>query len=108
MPTNGYYFFVFNSENEVQENYIQVEFNMQKTVYDVSQAVRQCNNATDECELPLSFFSDQRVVFELPVRANESRWNEEFLVVSECEPRTAVYLLCVLSVPLVILFFAFQ
>lgn len=108
VPTNGYYFFVFSSENEVQDNYIRVSFNLQKTVYDVSNPVRQCSNATEQCDLPLSFFSNQKVVFELPVKANETRWNEEFLVVSECEPRTAVYLVCVLSVPLLILFFAFQ
>lgn len=108
VPTNGYYFFVFNSENEVQDNHIRVTFQLQKNVYDVSESVHRCQNATAQCELPLAFFSNQRVVFELPVRANETRWNEEFLVVSECEPRTAVYLVCVLAVPLLILLFAFQ
>lgn len=92
----------------MQDNHIRVTFNLQKNVYDVSDPVRQCHNATSQCELPLSFFSDQRVVFELPIMPNETRWNEEFLVVSECEPRTAMYLICVLSVPLLILLFAFQ
>lgn len=108
VPKNGYYFFVFSSENEVQDNYIRVQFNLQKTMYDVSNPVKSCSNTTNQCEMPLNFFSNQRVVFELPVNANDTHWNEEFLVTSECEPRTAVYLFCVLSVPLLILFFAFQ
>lgn len=108
VPQNGYYFFVFNSENEVQENYIRVHFNLQKTMYDVSDAVYQCNNTTDQCSLPLNFFSKQKVVFELPLKSNQSLWNEEFLVTSECEPRTIVYLICILSVPLLILLFAFH
>lgn len=108
VPQNGYYFFVFNSENEVQENNIRVHFNLQKTMYDVSNAVYTCNNSTDQCSLPLNFFSKQKVVFELPLKNNESLWNEEFLVTSECEPRTIVYLLCVLSVPLLVLLFAFH
>ncbi|XP_037042951.1 uncharacterized protein LOC119079274 [Bradysia coprophila] len=108
VPQNGYYFFVFNSENEVQENYIRVHFNLQKTMYDVSDAVYKCNNSTDQCSLPLNFFSKQKVVFELPLKNNESLWNEEFLVTSECEPRTIMYLLCVLSVPLLVLLFAFH
>lgn len=108
VPQNGYYFFVFNSENEVQENYIRVHFNLQKTMYDVSNAVYKCNNSTDQCSLPLNFFSKQKVVFELPLKSNESLWNEEFIVTSECEPRTIVYLICVLSVPLLILLFAFH
>lgn len=108
VPVNGYYFFVFNSENEVQENFIRVKFEIQKTVYNVSNSIESCNNAKDECKLPLHFFSNEKVVFELPLRNNETLWNEEYIVHSECEPRTAIYLICVISVPLMILLFAFQ
>lgn len=108
VPINGYYFFVFNSENEVQDNYIRVKFDIQKTVYDVSNSIQSCNNATDECRLSLNFFSNQKVVFELPLNNNETLWNEEFIVISECEPRTIIYLICVISVPMLILLFAFQ
>lgn len=108
VPSNGYYFFVFNSENEVQDNYIRVKFDIHKTVYNVSNSIQSCNNATNECKLPLNFFSNEKVVFELPINNNETLWNEEYVVISECEPRTAIYLVCVVSVPLMILFFAFQ
>lgn len=108
VPVNGYYFFVFNSENEVQDNYIRVKFDIQKTVYNVSNSIQSCNNVTSECKLPLNFLSNQKVVFELPLNSNETLWNEEYVVISECEPRTAIYLVCVISVPLMILLFAFQ
>jgi len=108
VPRNGYYFFVFSSENELQTNYIRVHFELQKRVYNVSNSMVSCRNSTEPCSLPLDFFSNEKVVFELPVRPNESLWNEEFIAVSTCEPRTAVYVLCVLAVPVFILFFAFQ
>lgn len=108
VPVNGYYFFIFNSENEVQDNYIRVKFDIHKTVYNVSNSIQSCNNATGECRLSLNFFSNEKVVFELPINSNETLWNEEYIVISECEPRTVIYLVCVISVPMLILLFAFQ
>lgn len=109
VPANGYYFFVFNSENEVQTNFINVKFDMQKTVYDVARtALRECKNSTEKCKLSLDLFSSQKVVLELPLRDNASLWNEQFVVISECEPRTSVYVICVVAVPLLIMMFAFQ
>ncbi|KAF2879332.1 hypothetical protein ILUMI_26843 [Ignelater luminosus] len=108
VPRNGYYFFVFNSENEIQTNYIRVHFNLNKTVYDVSHSTSSCANKTDSCALDLSFFSEDKMVMELPPLVNESRWNEEFIVVSECEPRTLIYMCCVLAVPVLVVLFAFQ
>ncbi|XP_026667108.1 uncharacterized protein LOC108622199 [Ceratina calcarata] len=107
VPTNGYYFFVFNSENEIQPNYLRVRFDLLKTVYNTSDSVHACKNSTSECSLPFRIFSNERTVFELPLSGNDSQWNEEYVVVSTCEPRTAVYLLCIISVPLLILIFAF-
>lgn len=104
---NGYYFFVFNSENEIQPNYLRVRFDLLKTVYDISDPVHACLNSTAECSLPFKIFSNERTVLELPLSGNDSQWNEEYVVVSMCEPRTSIYLLCIISVPLLILIFAF-
>jgi len=74
--------------------------------------VAQCANTT-ECAFPLDFFSSEKVVLEVPVAPgregpadnNETEdslakhWNEEYLIVSTCEPRTSVYLVCMLLVP---------
>ncbi|XP_023946641.2 uncharacterized protein LOC112051995 isoform X2 [Bicyclus anynana] len=109
VPANGYYFFVFNSENEVQKNFIRARFDLQKTKYDVARTtLRECRNSTERCDLPLDIFSSQKVVLELPLRNNDSLWNEQFVIISECEPRTSVYLACVIAVPILILLFAFQ
>ncbi|XP_073961170.1 uncharacterized protein isoform X2 [Choristoneura fumiferana] len=109
VPANGYYFFVFNSENEVQTNFIRAKFEMQKTRYEVAKtALRECKNSTDRCDLLLDIFTSQKVVLEVPLRANESLWNEQFVILSECEPRTSIYLVCVIAVPLLIMIFAFQ
>jgi peptidyl-prolyl cis-trans isomerase SDCCAG10 len=119
--TSGYYFFVFNSENEIKENLISAEFSLVRTTYDTSRRVAQCDNTTD-CVFPLDFFSSEKVVLEVPVAfgregPNDSNdtsdsmakhWNEEYLVVSTCEPRTSIYLFCMMLVPVLVLTFAFQ
>ncbi|XP_019866768.2 uncharacterized protein LOC109595790 isoform X2 [Aethina tumida] len=108
VPSNGYYFFVFSSENEVQPNYIRVQFRLKKTVYNVSNPVEVCKNTSETCAVNLKFFSSEKLVMELPVKDNETLWNEEFVVVSECEPRTAIYIVSVLTVPVLVLLFAFS
>ncbi|KAL1497533.1 hypothetical protein ABEB36_008477 [Hypothenemus hampei] len=108
VPVSGYYFFVFNSENEVQPNYIRVQFHLNKAVYDLSNPVAVCVNASNVCEVNLNFFSSEKLVLELPVRGNDTLWNEEFIVESECEPRTALYAVCVIAVPVIIILFAFS
>ncbi|KAK6624751.1 hypothetical protein RUM44_011611 [Polyplax serrata] len=107
VPTNGYYFFVFSSENEMQTNYIRVEFQFEKILYNVSNPVAACTNTTESCSLPLNFFSYERMVLEMPISQNDSMWNQEYVVVSICEPRTIVYAACVVAVPVLILLFAF-
>uniref|UniRef100_A0A6M2DFQ3 Putative conserved plasma membrane protein n=1 Tax=Xenopsylla cheopis TaxID=163159 RepID=A0A6M2DFQ3_XENCH len=106
--SNGYYFFVFSSENEVRDNFIQVQFNINRSVYNVTNSIAECRNSTEVCSLPLKFFSDEKLVLELPLKSNDSLSNKEFIVISECEPRTAIYIVCVIAVPLVIIIFAFQ
>ncbi|XP_050316122.1 uncharacterized protein LOC126750524 [Anthonomus grandis grandis] len=108
VPVNGYYFFVFNSENEVQSNYIRVQFHLNKAIYNLSDPVAVCVNSSGTCEVDLNFFSSEKLVLELPVRGNDTLWNEEFIVESECEPRTALYAVCVISVPVIIILFAFS
>ncbi|XP_066596567.1 uncharacterized protein [Prorops nasuta] len=108
VPVDGYYFFVFNSENEIQPNFVRVQFDLLKTVYNTSNPVKECKNSTYECSLPFSIFSNERTILELPLTGNDSQWNEEYVVVSTCEPRTSIYLLCIIMVPLLIIIFAFH
>ncbi|XP_070157374.1 uncharacterized protein [Polyergus mexicanus] len=108
IPLNGYYFFVFNSENEVQSNYVRVKFDLLKTVYNTSNPVYACKNSTEECSLPFKIFSKERTVLELPLSNNDSQWNEEYVGVSTCEPRTTIYTICIIMVPFLIIGFAFH
>lgn len=108
IPSNGYYFFVFNSENEVQSNFIRVQFDLDKAVYNISNSVADCRNRTESCAVSLDFFSSEKLVMELPVSENSTLWNEEFIVISECEPRTAIYMFCMIMVPILVTVFAFS
>lgn len=108
VPTNGYYFFVFNSENEIQPNYIRVLFHIKKAVYNLTDPVEVCSNSSDTCAMNLKFFSSEKLVMELPVQGNDSMWNEEYVVISECEPRTAIYVFCVIAVPIFVVLFGFM
>lgn len=58
--------------------------------------------------MDLKFFSSEKLVMELPVKENSNLWNEEFVVISECEPRTAIYAVCVIAVPVLVILFAFS
>lgn len=64
------------------------------------------NNAT--CSMDLKFFSNQKLIMELPVKVNEDLWNEEYVVISDCEPRTALYIAFVITIPVMVILFAFQ
>ncbi|XP_045460887.1 uncharacterized protein LOC123671206 [Harmonia axyridis] len=107
VPMNAYYFFVFNSENEVQQNYLRVTFNLEKKVYNVSNPLAMCSNATKNCSLDLKFLSQQKVVLQLPHNNEEIPPNMEFVAESECEPRSMLYAFFVISVPVVFILFAF-
>lgn len=105
---NGYYFFVFNSENEVDTNYIRVKFHINKATYNLTSPVSSCINVNDTCALDLSFFSNEKVVMELPIKEDVDLWNEEYVVISDCEPRTALYVAFVIVIPVMIIVFALQ
>lgn len=61
VTANGYYFFVFSSENEVERNYVRTSFNIKKAIYDVSHPVAKCNATLGKCTLPLDFLSNEQV-----------------------------------------------
>lgn len=108
MKQSGYYFFIFNNENEVEQNFIHAHFELKKAVYDTSEAVVSCKNETKECALPLNFWSYERTILALPGPIDDSQWNEEYLFHTKCEPRSTLYLICILLVPVCILLFAFS
>ena len=62
---SGFYYFIFTNENEITDNFLSAQFDLHKTVFDVSSNVNNCTNST-ECVLPLTFWSHEHVVLEVP------------------------------------------
>ncbi|XP_050422670.1 uncharacterized protein LOC126834637 isoform X2 [Adelges cooleyi] len=108
VPSDGYYFFVFNSENEIQDNFIRIHFAINKTVYDVSQSIVSCINTTGECQLPLSFWSSQTAVLEMLRPGPKSDSDDEFIAISVCHPRSAIYAICLITAPIMFVLFSFH
>lgn len=108
VPVDGYYFFVFNSENEIQDNFIRIHFAINKTVYDVSKPIASCLNTTGECQLPLNFWSSQTTVLEMLTPGPASHDIDEFLAISTCQPRSAVYAICLIAAPVLFVLFSFH
>ena len=114
----GFYYFIFSNENEITENFISSRFDMLKTVFDVSHATDKCVNSSS-CSLPLTFWSEEHVVLELPQTANSSceystegltSYHECYNIVhaeSICQPRGKLYVVFLLLVPILILMFSY-
>ena len=127
--------FYFANENEIRPNFMRVQFDLHKTVFDVSSAKANCTN-TMNCRLPLNFWSEDHVVLEIPEnqsdnqleasKANDTTYSDPCqedslikgfsshmdchrLIVAEsvCTPRKPLYMLFVLLVPILILCFAY-
>jgi len=116
--TTGFYYFIFSNENEITSNFVAANFDMHKTVFDVANSEEECSNTTD-CSLPLTFFSQQHVVLEVPQQGSETceyqtegftnyqQCNTIVTAESICEPRGSIYFLFLLLVPVFILMFAY-
>jgi hypothetical protein len=129
---SGFYYFIFANENEIRPNFMRVRFDLHKTVFDVSSATENCTN-TKNCELPLTFWSEDHVVLEIPetqldnqletsnttsldpcqedslIKGYSSHSDCHRLIVAEsvCTPRKPIYMVFVLLVPILILCFGY-
>ncbi|XP_025412970.1 uncharacterized protein LOC112685317 isoform X4 [Sipha flava] len=108
VPSEGYYFFVFNSENEIQDNFMRIHFAINKTVYDVSKPISSCINTTGECKLSLNFWSHQTTVLEMIKAGPSSDSEDEFIAISTCQPRSAVYAIFLIAAPVLFVLFSFH
>lgn len=104
IPITGTYYFVFSSDNEIYVNDLFFNLTMDRVVYNINSTEQMCSNATD-CSLPLSFWSDEQTVVEVP---QESQWDNSYILDTKCEPRVYVYLTLLLLVPLFIMCCAFH
>lgn len=106
--TDGYYFYIFYSDNDDVKNEVHAVFDIFKPTYEYSPHVKSCLNKT-ECTFPIYFLSTEKVVVEIPVRDGiEHETDDITLLISTCEPRKIVYAAFTVTVLILIFLFAFM
>ncbi|KAJ9576939.1 hypothetical protein L9F63_006465, partial [Diploptera punctata] len=96
----------------VHDNDIHAIFNIHKSTYQYAEHSRSCNNET-ECTFPITFWSDEIVIVEIPTRDGIERDGIErasddiTLLISSCHPRMTVYIIFPVAVLFLILGCAF-
>lgn len=101
--SDGYYYYIFYSDNDVYNNDIHAVFDIFKPTYRFSNSStsKSCINVT-ECTFPLSFWSDETVIVEVPTRDGiEHEADDITYLLSRCQPRMTVYMIF----PILVLFF---
>lgn len=100
---DGYYYYIFYSDNDFRDNHIHALFDIYKPTYQFGNYSAGCINVT-ECTFPVKMFSDDKVVVEVPTRDGiEHEADDITHLVSTCYPRTSVYAIFPVSVLFLIL-----
>lgn len=106
---DGYYYYIFYSDNDFVRNDIHAIFDIYKPTFQYvnNSDSKMCVNKT-ECEFNVSFFSDELVIVEVPTKDGLQHVEDDISVlISVCHPRVTVYIFFPISVLLLILLFAF-
>ncbi|CAO1366460.1 unnamed protein product [Diamesa hyperborea] len=101
--SDGYYYYIFYSDNDNDQNQIHAVFDIHKPTYLYSNIseTKGCINSTD-CLFPIQMFSDEIVIVEVPTRDGIEHEDDDItILVSQCVPRMAVYMIF----PIAVLFF---
>ncbi|XP_045471361.1 uncharacterized protein LOC123678399 isoform X2 [Harmonia axyridis] len=107
--SDGYYYYIFYSDYEEHSNDVHAIFDIFKPTYRFSNSSSKhsCINVT-ECTFPLSFWSDETVIVEVPTRDGiEHEADDITYLLSRCQPRMAVYMIFPILVLFLILGCAF-
>ncbi|XP_013168242.1 PREDICTED: uncharacterized protein LOC106118213 isoform X3 [Papilio xuthus] len=107
IQSDGYYYYIFYSDNDLVNNDIHAIFDIYKPTFQYANMsdTKVCLNST-ECEFDISIFSDELVIVEVPT-TDGFKNDKSFILTSVCHPRTSVYIIFPVSVLLLILLFAF-
>lgn len=109
VATDGYYYYIFYSDNDYVQNDIHAVFDIYKPTFQYSNISesRGCVNSTN-CSFPISFWSDDRVIVEVPTRDGiEHEEDDITFLISTCQPRMAIYIIFPISVLFLVLTCAF-
>ncbi|XP_031369304.1 uncharacterized protein LOC102675851 isoform X4 [Apis dorsata] len=98
---NGYYYYIFYSDNDIISNDIYALFDIYKPVFHYENITKSCINQTN-CSFSINLLSSDRVIVEIPTKDDfEYEMNEANLLLSICHPRMEVYIIF----PVAVLFF---
>ncbi|CAH0557147.1 unnamed protein product [Brassicogethes aeneus] len=108
VASNGYYYYIFYSDNDLQSNSIHAIFDIYKPTYRYANtSSNECYNQT-ECHFDLKFMSDEKIIVEVPTRDGiEHEGDDITLLTSTCHPRMVIYMFFPISVLFLILGCAF-
>lgn len=107
--SDGYYYYIFYSDNDYISNDIHAIFDIYKPTYRYTNTskTKECINST-ECVFPIKFWSDETVIVEVPTRDGiEHEEDDITYLISTCQPRMSVYIIFPVSVLFLILGCAF-
>ncbi|KAF5285747.1 hypothetical protein FQR65_LT02275 [Abscondita terminalis] len=86
--SDGYYYYIFYSDNDYVTNDIFVIFDIQKPtlIYPSLSETKFCTNKT-LCKFSLPFWSDETVIVEVPMKEGIVNEQNDTVLISTCHPR---------------------
>ncbi|XP_017045898.2 uncharacterized protein LOC108091260 isoform X1 [Drosophila ficusphila] len=102
---DGYYYYIFYSDNDHVQNEIHAIFDIYKPTYQYSNMSesQSCLNTTN-CTFNISFLSDEIVVVEVPTRDGIEHEEDDITnLISTCHPRSEIYAIFPITVLVLIL-----
>ncbi|XP_056642884.1 uncharacterized protein LOC130449224 isoform X1 [Diorhabda sublineata] len=109
IASDGYYYYIFYSDNDITINMMHAVFDIYKTTYGFKNATssKECVNKT-VCEFPIHLLSTEIFVVEVPTRDGiEHEEDDITLLTSTCKPRMQVYVIFPILVLILIVVCAF-
>lgn len=105
---NGYYYYIFYSDNDIVSNDIYAFFDIRKPIFQYENITKSCINQT-ECSFSLNMLSSDRVIVEIPTKDSieHDETNDVNMLISTCSPRTNAYIIFPISILFLILGCAF-
>ncbi|CAK9810798.1 hypothetical protein ANTQUA_LOCUS6629 [Anthophora quadrimaculata] len=98
---NGYYYYIFYSDNDIVSNDIYALFDIYKPTFHYENVTKSCINQT-KCSFSINLLSSDRVIVEIPTKDDlEYEIDDVNLLLSICHPRMEVYIIF----PIAVLFF---
>jgi len=105
---DGYYYYIFYSDNDFVSNDIYVIFDIYKPTFQYENVTKSCINQT-ECSFSLSMLSADRVIVEIPMKDGiEYDEMDVSMLISICQPRMGAYMIFPIAILFLILGCAFM